>query len=73
MRLATYSAVRLSGYPLEAGARRQVGARRSLIGRGKLGRDQPGPDVPKRLAADFTGAMETARRFGCGLIIYDEP
>jgi len=25
------------------------------------------------LPADFAGAMETARRFGCGLIIYDEP
>jgi hypothetical protein len=24
------------------------------------------------LPADFAGAMETARRFGCGLIIYDE-
>lgn len=25
------------------------------------------------LPRDFAGAMETARRFGCGLIIYDEP
>ena len=24
------------------------------------------------LPADFAGAMATARRFGCGLIIYDE-
>ena len=25
------------------------------------------------LPEDFRGAMETARRYGCGLIIYDEP